>query len=124
MFSAKDALKIVDKKNDVKKQIYKVILDSILSKIKNAVENGKTGLTVTIPVFMLGYPVYDRTITCTYIERQLCNLGFQTTKYTQHDIYVTWVKDKSKPREQPVKDIPPPFVNLHKYADTIRKQNQ
>ena len=126
MFSAQEAHKIQEKKKNIKKETYKAILETLLTKIKTSVENGKTGTFVNIPTFIVGYPIYDRKIACDYIGRQLGNLGYQTMKYTDYDLYVTWNKTKSK-KEQKQKtndlDVLPPFINLHKFADMYRNKN-
>ena len=125
MFSAQEAHKIQEKKRSIKKETYKAILDTLLTKIKTSVENGKTGTFVNIPTFIVGYPIYDRKVACDYIGRQLGNLGYQTMKYTDYDLYVTWnkVKQEKKKEKTNVSDVLPPFINLHKFADMYRNKN-
>lgn len=125
MFSAQEAHKIQEKKRNIKKETYKAILETVLSKIKTAVENGNSGTFVNIPVFLVGYPIYDRSSACDYIGRQLSHLGYQTIKYTDFDIYVTWRKTTAKKEKKETKEIPdvlPPFINLHKFADMYRNK--
>lgn len=125
MFSVKEALKIQEKKNSIKKETYKAVLQTLLAKIKIAVENGKSYTFVNVPVFIVGYPVYDRKKATDYMSRQLNNLGYTTTKYTEFDIYVTWKKEKNTRSIKEKEQFPelPPFINLRKFAQKINNDN-
>jgi hypothetical protein len=120
MISAKQINAIQDRKSNLKKELYKEILAQFSKKIKLAVELGHTQVFLTIPEFVIGYPIFDREFATKYISRQLTLLGYHVTEYTQYNIYITWIRQSTKEEEM---DILPSLANLRKAADTIRKKH-
>lgn len=57
MISINDLLKIDDKKKQIKKEIYTKIVEQFSSKIKKSSEMGHKQVFLTIPLFLIGYPV-------------------------------------------------------------------
>lgn len=122
MFSVRDIQNIKDGKNNLKKELYKKILEMFSKKIKTYVEMGQSQVFLTVPVMVVGYPVFDRKIAREYLTRQLNNLGYTVIPYQDFDIYVTWEKRSSEKETQGPEIGLPAFVNLHKIADVYRKQ--
>lgn len=122
MFSVRDIQNIKESKNTLKKDLYRRILEMFSKKIKTYVEMGQTQVFLTVPVVIVGYPVFDRKVAREYLTRQLKNLGYTVIPYQEFDIYVTWEK-KTRGEEKQEPEIGlPAFVNLHKIADVYRKQ--
>lgn len=124
MLSIKDIQNISQKRNDMKKNLYKKILESFSKKILANVEVGQTQAFLSVPPFVMGFPVFDRQQARTYLARQLKNLGYTVTLYQEFEIYVTWTHESKKEPKEPKEPLIglPAFVNLHKIADVYRKQ--
>ena len=80
------------KRLDVKKAIYKAILEQFSRKISSAASLGSHELIVTTPNFLIGYPVYDVSVATAYIQRQLNRLGYKTRYVTPTSLQVSWAK--------------------------------
>ncbi len=122
MISVKQINDMHTKRVNIKKELFKEILNQFSKKIKLAVELGHTQVFLTIPEFVFGYPTFDRDFATTYLKRQLELLGFTVTQYSQYEIYVTW--DTSVTKKEEESDILPSLVNLRKAADSIRKNHK
>lgn len=120
MISVNEIRKIECKKNEQKKELYRTILLRFMKKIKVAVESGQTQTFLEIPAFMTGWPLFDRKHATKYLSRQLQNLGYDVTEYSEYTLYICWVKP---PAEKQTTEPLPPFVNVHKLADEIRRKN-
>lgn len=124
MFSVRDIQNIKNEKNTLKKELYKKILEMFSKKIKTYVDMGQTQVFLTVPVMVIGYPVFDRKIAREYLTRQLKNLGYNVIPYQEFDIYVTWETRASNKKDEEPEIGLPAFVNLHKIADVYRKQKR
>jgi len=99
MISIDDVTKIDDKRKQLRKEIYTKIYEQFSTKIRQSVELGHKQIFLTVPGFLLGYPVFDRGLAAKYIARQFTLGGFTVQLVTDHDIYVSWVvtqKEKGK----------------------------
>lgn len=120
MISVQEIRKIECKKHEQKKELYKAILLRLMKKIKSTVESGKTQTFLEIPMFLPGWPLFDRDHATKYLTRQLTNLGYSVSNYSSYVLYVSWIKPApEKPQTEPL----PPFINVHKLADDIRRKN-
>jgi hypothetical protein len=123
MININDIIEIDDKKKKIKKEIYKKIYDQFSAKIKQCVELGHKQVFLTVPVILIGYPVFDRNAAARYIARQFELGGFVVQLMGDHDIYVSWnVPKKKKVREDvEEEDIDfPNLMNLKKMANKYR----
>ena len=77
---------------------------------------------MTVPLFLIGYPVFDRGAAARYIARQFELGGFTVQLVTEFDIYVSWnMSKKRKEREDSVDDTDfPNLMNLKKMANKYR----
>ena len=125
MININDILKIDEKKNLIKKEIYTKIYEQFSSKIKQSVELGHKQVFLTIPMFLIGYPVFDRSAACRYIARQFTRGGFTVQCITDFDLYVSWPKPKKvkdKGDHDDDTDIEfPNLMNLKKVANKYRR---
>jgi hypothetical protein len=123
MISIDDVTKIDDKRKQIRKEIYTRIYEQFSSKIKQSVELGHKQIFLTVPGFLLGYPVFDRSAAARYIARQFVLGGFTVQLVSDHDIYVSWVvPKKKKEKKQRVEEDTsfPNLMNLKKIANKYR----
>lgn len=123
MISINDIIQIDDKRKKIKKEIYKKIYDQFASKIKQCVELGHKQVFLTVPVVLIGYPVFDRSAAARYIARQFQLGGFTVQIVSEFDIYVSWVvPKKKKEREETEEEVAfPDLMNLKKMANKYRR---
>ena len=123
MISIEDVLKIDEKKKQIKKEIYMKIYEQFSTKIKQSVELGHKQLFMTIPYFLIGYPVFDRAAAAKYIARQFTLGGFQVQLVSEFDIYVNWMTPKKKKEKKGATDDGdfPTLMNLKKMANQYRR---
>jgi hypothetical protein len=123
MLSINDVTKIDEKRKQIRKEIYKKIYDQFSSKIKQAVELGHKQIFLTVPAFLIGYPVFDRRLASKYVARQFELGGFTVRLLSDQDMYISWVvpkKSKVKSEEEEEGDFPN-LMNLKKMANQYRR---
>ena len=123
MISIDDVIEIDDKRKRIKKEIYIKIYDQFSSKIKQSVELGYKQLFMTIPHFLIGYPVFDRAAAARYIARQFELGGFTVQLVSEFDIYVSWIVSKKKQGKKKGSTDDgdfPNLMNLKKIANKYR----
>ena len=123
MISIDDVTKIDEKRKQIRKEIYTKIYEQFSSKIKQSVELGHKQLFLSVPSFLIGYPVFDRSAAARYIARQFVLGGFTVKLVSDHDIYVSWVVPKKK-KEKNVSEEEsdfPNLMNLKKMANKYRR---
>ena len=103
MLSINDVTKIDEKRKQIKKEIYKKIYEQFSGKIKQSVELGHKQIFLTVPTFLLGYPVFDRRLAAKYVARQFQLGGFTVKLLSDFDIYVSWVVPKEKRKRSKMK---------------------
>lgn len=125
MLSINDVTKIDDKRKQLRKEIYMKIYEQFSNKIKQTVELGHKQIFLTVPAFLLGYPVFDRSQAAKYVARQFSLGGFTVQVISDHDIYISWVvhkkkKDNGKNVDEEEGDFPN-LMNLKKMANKYRR---
>lgn len=87
-----------------------------------SVEMGAKCVELSVPNFLMGYPIFDQSQAAVYLKRQLTNAGFKVTSTGVTDFKVSW--ESSKTRAPPVpNDDPgalPSLINLKKLASKHR----
>jgi hypothetical protein len=124
MISIDDVTKIDVKRKQLRKEIYIKIYEQFSSKSKQCVEYGHKQIFLTVPSFLLGYPVFDRNAAAKYIARQFTLGGFTVKQVSDYDIYVSWfVPKKKKERKEPEEEDGdfPNLMNLKKMANQYRR---
>lgn len=126
MISIKDISKIDEKRKQIKKEIYKKIYEQFARKVKQSVELGNKQIFLTVPSFLVGYPVFDRSAAAQYLARQFKNGGFNVNIVGEYEIYINWVVEKPK-KEKVEQEIAheiefPDLMNLKKIANKYRKK--
>lgn len=123
--SAKQVVASEKKREVAKKEYYKALLEQFCRKIKVASELGNKDTVLTVPQFLVGFPIYDLPTTVTYMCRQLTRLGYRVDLVGPLDIRVQWHKavnletEIEREIEQPDVYLPS-LVNLKKTAQKLR----
>ena len=125
MLSIDDVTKIDDKRKQIKKEIYKKIYEQFSSKIKQSVEYGHKQIFLTVPAFLIGFPVFDRGQAARYVARQFVLGGFQARLISDYDMYISWNVPKKKKQkvenEEGSEADFPNLMNLKKIANKYRR---
>lgn len=120
LVAASELQKAETQRRQIKKETYKKMLDQISKKIQTISESKGTHTFVTVPPFVVGFPIYNRASAAVYIERQLRNGGYYVRRVSEYDIYVDWkVRKKDGGTEERTAEDDmglPSFLNLKKYA--------
>ena len=119
--------KIQENKKQVKKETYKKIYEQFTRKILKAVENNFKQVFLEVPLFVVGYPIFDRTKATIYLKRQLELAKFQVTHVTEFELYVSLIKKKERKKKEPEApafsdDEFPTLMNLKKAANNLRNK--
>jgi Family of unknown function (DUF5759) len=124
---AKEIVQREKKRNDVKKETYKAMLDQFSRKIKTSSDLGNKYCILTVPPFLVGFPRYDIARAVMYMCRQLQRLGYTVNLIGPFDIKVEWHKTPEPTVEEEIETPDlffPSLVNLHKAAGKIRVQKK
>lgn len=120
---------IQENKKQVKKETYMAIYKQFTRKIMKAVENNFTQVFLEVPVFVVGYPIFDRHKAAAYLVRQLEHSKLDVTQVGEYEIYVSLIKKKKKsPAPAPAPpDLTsdcefPTLMNLKKAANNLRNK--
>jgi len=123
MININDVIEIDDKRKKIKKDIYKKIYDQFSAKIKQCVELGHKQVFLSVPVILIGYPVFDRSAAARYIARQFELGGFIVQLVGEYDVYVSWNIQKKKRVQETDEEGEiefPNLMNLKKMANKYR----
>jgi len=121
MIHASEARQTISKKNQVKKETYKMILESFMKKIRVSLEANLKSVVLEVPVFVPGCPMFNRIHATDYLMRQLRLLDYNVEQISPFAMHVNW----SKAVEQlPEISLAPSLANIHKFAGDIRRKNQ
>jgi hypothetical protein len=124
MININDVIEIDDKRKKIKKDIYKKIYDQFSAKIKQCVELGHKQVFLSVPVILIGYPVFDRSAAARYIARQFELGGFIVQLVGEYDVYVSWNIQKKKRVQETDEEGEiefPNLMNLKKMANKYRE---
>jgi hypothetical protein len=123
MINISDVTKIDTIRKQIRKEIYTKIYEQFSRRIKNAAQQYRKDIFLTIPAFVMGYPTFDRFAATKYIERQLVLAGFTVQMVSDYDLYISWHTSKKESKNevrQPEEEFPS-LVNLKKVANRYRK---
>jgi hypothetical protein len=121
MITVKDLAEKDKVRRNVKKEIYTSILGQFSRRIKARFDLGDKKTTLSVPLFLVGYPRYDLAQAVRYLGRQLLRSGYRVTMVSPVSFEVSW--EKLKEQEPVVEEtVEPEFsfpslMNLKKTAD-------
>jgi hypothetical protein len=117
-------------KRRVRKKVYTRIFEQFCRKIQSVVSAGHKHVILTVPPFLLGFPVYNPAQAGLYLKRQLERSGFDVIMVTQVSLFVAWYPTPAEKRTvvppRVLEPIPeedptlPSLVNLRKAANKYR----
>src|SRR4029078_5638731 len=76
--------------DDQKKEIVKKIITVTLASIKNINLTGATELIYEVPLFLVGFPLYDVITISGLVSIDLKKMGFRTTFLHPNKIHILW----------------------------------
>ena len=88
--NAQDVQKIHARQRKITKDTYMYILKDIICRIRKYAEGGSSSLVYSVPLFITGYPLYDKTKASMYLQRQLINLGYSVSLTEDYSLSVKW----------------------------------
>jgi hypothetical protein len=122
MISVDEISRLTEKKNRLKKETYVKLYEHVSRKIRHSVDFGAKSTLFQVPVFLIGYPMFDRYKATNYLKRQLERGGFEVIIRGDNELYIAWkVKKTVERREEPAEDFPT-LINLKKAANKYRKK--
>jgi hypothetical protein len=123
MISAKELVEKDKKRQNIKKELYKAILEQFSRKIKASFDLGSKSTVLIVPSFMIGFPKYDLPTAVKYMGRQLIRLGYRVKLQSPVSYEVSW--EKLKPENDPEVIEPefefPSLMNLKKTAEKYKR---
>ena len=90
MLYAKDLIQTQSEKKKMKKEIFKLILEDIYTKIKRKNNDGIRFLKIVIPLMKIGYPLYNIHTAVAYICDKLQKGGFQISILDTNTLEIKW----------------------------------
>ena len=116
---------IQEARRNIKKAIYTEIYEQFSRRILIAVENNHHQIFLTVPEFLVGHPIYDRTKATAYTKRQLENGKFVVVQVNEYELYISFAKTKSKKKARVSEEDEdamgfPTLINLRKAANKLR----
>ncbi len=100
MLSLSELAKIHKKKLKSKTKTYDVILNKCFTQIKNMAQRDQTFCYYTVPLYVLGLPIYDINACIVYILLNLKKKGFFIQMTDYQTIYISWKHIYEKPKQK------------------------
>lgn len=126
MISAKQLAEKEHKRLEVRKETYRAILEQLCRKIRSSADLGERSIFLTIPPFVVGYPVYDTEHATIYLQRQFTRLGYQVIRVDKMTLGISW--GQKEPKGPQIIDHSeeedmrlPSLSNLQKTAANLKK---
>ena len=83
-------IKKQEKKKSYKDEVFKKILDQAHRRIKYSADSGEHHSIFTIPLYVVGYPLFNTSECVDYIISQLSQNGFKAVCYSDKYIFINW----------------------------------
>ena len=132
MISASEIASREQARRNLRKETYKSILEQFSKKIKAASERREPSVSLVVPPFVIGFPMYPFEEALVYLRRQLVISGYSVSQGLEPGQFiVNWqrARPKSTPRTTtaPVSegdDFFSSLANLQKTAQQIRSRGK
>lgn len=113
--------KIENIRKKIKKEIYSKIYEQFSRKIMHAVQTNQKQVFLTVPAYLIGYPVFDRGKATIYLKRQLELNRLNVVHFSEFEFHVSWNKKKKAKKKEPDPEENedenfPTLINLKKAA--------
>jgi len=123
-------IKKQEKKKGYKEELFKKILKQAHRRIEFCSNSGDNFAIFTIPIYIPGYPLFDKSECCYYLIRELQQNGFETTGYSHQYLFISWGHaiekyNQDKLMTQHFLEYEDPTQKLHDASDTkIQRTNE
>jgi len=115
---------IEDRRQKVRKEIYKKIFEQFSRKIQHAVAASQRSVVLQVPLFLIGYPTYNIENAAKYLKRQLLLAGFTLQNIDHMHFCVSWKASRPVRQEDTIEvegeESLPSLINLKKAANRYR----
>ncbi|MDA9846892.1 hypothetical protein N9C10_03055 [Flavobacteriaceae bacterium] len=118
---------IEETRKKVRKEIYTKIYEQFSRKIMYTVQNNQKQVFLSVPAYMIGYPVFDRSLATIYLKRQLIRNKLEVIQISEFDFHVSWEKKKKKKKKEKQTSVDldddenfPSLINLRKAASKYK----
>lgn len=79
-----------EKKKSYKEELFKKILTQVHRRIEFSSNSGDNFSIFTIPMYVMGYPLFNRNECATYLINELRENGFEVQSYSDQYLYISW----------------------------------
>jgi hypothetical protein len=133
MISASEIASREQARRNLRKETYRVLLEQFSRKIQAASERHEPSVTLVVPPFVIGFPMYPFDEALVYLRRQLVISGYSVSQGLEPgQLVVNWQKARPKAalrvHEVPVSSEADDFfsslANLQKTAQQIRSRGK
>jgi len=89
-----------EKKREYKTEVFQQIIKQVHRRIEYGATCGDSYAIFTIPVYVVGYPLFDTTECSVYIIAELTKNGFFVQCYSNRFLYISWAHAYEQYKEQ------------------------
>jgi hypothetical protein len=131
MISASEIASREQARRNLRKETYRVIIDQFSRKIQAASERREPFVTLVVPPFVIGFPMYPFDEAIVYLRRQLVISGYSVSQGLEPGQFVVnW--QRARPKAAPAvvtggdtaDDFFSSLANLQKTAQQIRSRGK
>lgn len=79
-----------EKRQSYKDELFKKILGQVHRRIEFSSNSGDRFSIFTIPMYIVGYPLFSRSECCQYLMNELQENGFEVKSYSDQYLYISW----------------------------------
>lgn len=109
-------IKKQEKRKEYKEELFKKILKQAHRRIEYCSNTGDQYAIFTVPFYIPGYPLFNKTECCYYLIYELRQNGFDVRSFSDQYIYISWAHICDKYSEE--KNV---SKNLLEYEDTNKE---
>lgn len=127
MISAAEIAQKEQARRNLRKEAYRSVLEQFSKKIRAASDRGERYVHLTVPPFVIGFPLYPFDEAVQYLQRQLVKSGYTVRHGLEPGNYVvTWERARPKPAPHQVpqslasEDMFSSLANLQKTAQRLK----
>jgi hypothetical protein len=117
----------INAKKALQNEIYETILSKCHKRIELITDNQKMNCFFDIPIFIIGFPLYDLNKCVEFVMNALIKNGFLVKYYFPTYLYISWdfkeISKEAKPKPSSPPSQPPNNSYKSLLASSIQKNN-